>query len=130
MALAGSHEAPSPVSSSNAFPVIRPRGMVAVVEDAAAADHLAAVATALVPAHGRFLLIDTVELGTARRLLDGLALPWAELAVRHSISRTKRKRPQHTATGTSPLAAVESAPTHPHAIAAGDRDRGHGLDID
>lgn len=57
-------------------------GEVVVVEDAAAADpaHLAAVATALVPVRGRLLLIDSGEPGAARRLLDGLALPWSENA--------------------------------------------------
>jgi hypothetical protein len=55
-------------------------GPVIVVEDAPAADPdaLAAVATALAPAHGRLLLIDNGQPGSARRLLDGLTLPWPE----------------------------------------------------
>jgi conjugative relaxase-like TrwC/TraI family protein len=57
-----------------------PRGTVVVVDDAANADpaHLATVAAALVPAHGRLLLITTDQPGPARRTLDGLTLPWVE----------------------------------------------------
>ena len=57
-----------------------PRGAVIVVEDAAVADpaDLAILATALGAAHGRLLLIDSGQHGPARRLLDGLALPWDE----------------------------------------------------
>ncbi|WP_308212863.1 MobF family relaxase [Mycolicibacterium arenosum] len=108
------------------------RGPVIVVEDAAAADPdaLAAVATALVPAHGRLLLIDNGQPGSARRLLDGLSLPWAE-----------NTRP---ATGIDDPARAAAADKH-RAIAARswrtlntpptrdrgrDRDRGHGVDID
>lgn len=59
-----------------------PPGAVVVIENAAAADpaHLAVVATALAPARGRLLLIDSGEPGPSRRLLDGLALPWSENA--------------------------------------------------
>lgn len=57
-----------------------PRGVLVVIEDAtdATPDDLAAVATALVDAHGRLLLIDNGQPGPARRLLDGLTLPWTD----------------------------------------------------
>lgn len=109
-----------------------PRGAVVVVEDAAAADpaHLATVATALADAHGRLLLIDSGEPGDARRLLDGLALPWSE---KHSA-----------AIDIADPALAETAARHRNIAARSwriltirpsrdrgrDRDRGHGLEID
>ncbi|UXA21346.1 relaxase domain-containing protein (plasmid) [Mycobacterium sp. SMC-4] len=109
-----------------------PQGAVVVVEDAAAADpaHLAAVATALVPARGRLLLIDNGEPGPARRLLDGLDLPWANntrpvpridnpaLAAAAETHRSSAARSWRTL--TTPRTRDRSR----------DRDRGHGLDID
>ncbi|MGB5150222.1 MAG: hypothetical protein WBN99_09700 [Mycobacterium sp.] len=111
------------------------RGPVIVVEDAAAADPdaLAAVATALVPAHGRLLLIDNGEAGTARRLLDGLTLPWAE----NTRPAPDIEDPVLAATADRHrnLAAHRwrSTERFTRALARNrehEQDRGHGLDID
>ncbi len=110
-----------------------PAGAIIVVEDAATANpaHLAVVAVALVPAHGRLLLIDSGQPGAGRRLLDGLALPWSENA-----------RPT---TNVADPALAEGADHHRAAAARSwriltaprrsrdrgrERDRDYGLDID
>lgn len=108
------------------------RGPVIVVEDAAAADPdaLAAVATALVPAHGRLLLIDNGQPGSARRLLDGLTLPWAE-NTRPPASignpRPATAADEHRALAARSWRTLTNPPTRDRGR---DRDRGHGLDID
>lgn len=108
------------------------RGPVIVVEDAAAADPdaLAAVATALVPAHGRLLLIDNGQPGSARRLLDGLTLPWAEnTRPTPSIDnpRLAADADEHRAIAARSWRTLTTGPTRDRGR---DRDRGHGLDID
>jgi hypothetical protein len=107
---------------------------VIVVEDPAAANpaHLATVATALADAHGRLLLIDNGQPGPARRLLDGMALPWSEnnnpppdigdprlatAAANHRAAAQKRWR-----TLTTPLARDRGRDK--------DRDQSYGMDID
>ncbi|OAN31245.1 MobF family relaxase [Mycolicibacterium iranicum] len=109
-----------------------PQGAVMVVEDAATANpaHLAAVATALVPAHGRLLLVDSGEQGNARRLLDGLALPWNEKAfpamsiddpaLAAAADRHRAEAARSWRIRINPPARDRSR----------DRDRGHGLGID
>ncbi|WP_023985470.1 MULTISPECIES: MobF family relaxase [Mycobacteriaceae] len=106
------------------------RGPVIVVEDAAAADPdaLAAVATALVPAHGRLLLIDNGQPGSARRLLDGLTLPWAENtrpATDIDNPRLAAAADEHRAIAARSWRTLTTGPTRDRG-----RDRGHGLDID
>ncbi|QFS91929.1 ATP-dependent RecD-like DNA helicase [Mycobacterium sp. THAF192] len=108
------------------------RGPVIVVEDAAAADPdaLAAVATALVPAHGRLLLVDNGQLGSARRLLDGLTLPWAENtrpAAGIDNPRLAAAADEHRAIAARSWRTLTTGPTRDRGR---DRDRGHGLDID
>ncbi|MDZ4264397.1 MAG: AAA family ATPase, partial [Mycobacterium sp.] len=109
------------------------RGPVIVVEDAAAADPdaLAAVATALVPAHGRLLLIDNGQPGSARRLLDGLTLPWAENTGRPAAGiddpALAAAADEHRAIAASSWRTLAAPPTRDRGR---DRDRGHGLDID
>ncbi|MDZ4266139.1 MAG: helicase C-terminal domain-containing protein, partial [Mycobacterium sp.] len=106
------------------------RGPVIVVEDAAAADPdaLAAVATALVPARGRLLLIDNGQPGSARRLLDGLTLPWAENPRPDpgiddpTLAATAD---EHRAIAVRSWRTLTTPPTRDRG-----RDRGHGLDID
>ncbi|MGK2902398.1 MAG: MobF family relaxase, partial [Mycobacterium sp.] len=111
------------------------RGPVIVVEDAAAAaaadpDALATVATALVPAHGRILLIDNGQPGSARRLLDGLTLPWAENTrpapdVDNPTLATAAD--EHRAIAANSWRTLTTPPPRDRGR---DRDRGHGLDID
>ncbi len=108
------------------------RGPVIVVEDAAAADPdaLAAVATALVPAHGRLLLIDNGQPGSARRLLDGLTLPWAENTrpvPGIDNPRLAAAADEHCAIAARSWRTLTTGPTRDRGR---DRDRGHGLDID
>ncbi len=108
------------------------RGPVIVVEDAAAADPdaLAAVATALVPAHGRLLLIDNGQPGSARRLLDGLTLPWAENtrpAPDIDNPTLAAAADKHRAIAANSWRTLTTPPTRDRGR---DRDRGHGLDID
>jgi hypothetical protein len=103
--------------------------------DAAAAaaadpDALATVATALVPAHGRILLIDNGQPGSARRLLDGLTLPWAE----NTRPATDIDNPtlataadEHRAIAANSWRTLTTPPPRDRGR---DRDRGHGLDID
>ncbi|MGB3486399.1 MAG: AAA family ATPase, partial [Mycobacterium sp.] len=107
-------------------------GAIVVVEDAATANpaHLAAVAAALVPAHGRLLLVDSGEPGNSRRLLDGLALPWNE----RTIPATDINDPVLAAAADSHRAVAARSwqirttpPTRGRSL---DRDRGHGLGID
>ena len=107
------------------------RGPVIVVEDAAAADPdaLAAVATALVPAHGRLLLIDNGQPGSARRLLDGLTLPWAENTrpgAGIDNPRLAAAADEHRAIAATSWRTLTTPPTRDRGR---DRDRGHGLDI-
>ena len=108
------------------------RGPIIVVEDAAAADPdaLAAVATALVPAHGRLLLIDNGQPGSARQLLDGLTLPWAE----NTRPATDIDDPRHAAEADEHRAIAarswRTLTTGPTCDRGRERDRGHGLDID
>ncbi|RIT15046.1 AAA family ATPase [Mycobacteroides abscessus] len=107
-----------------------PAGAIVVVEDAATANpaHLAAVATALVHAHGRLLLIDSGEPGNGRRLLDGLALPWNE----KPYPATDINDPVLAATAERHRAVAARSwriRTNPPTRDRG-RDRGHGLDID
>lgn len=108
------------------------RGPIIVVEDAAAADPdaLAAVATALVPAHGRLLLIDNGQPGSARQLLDGLTLPWAE----NTRPATDIDDPRHAAEADEHRAIAarswRTLTTGPTRDRGRERDRGHGLDID
>jgi len=107
------------------------RGPVIVVEDAAAADPdaLAAVATALVPAHGRLLLIDNGQPGSARRLLDGLTLPWAENtrpATDIKDSRLAAAVDEHRRIAAGSWRTLTTPPTRDRGR---ERDRGHGLDI-
>lgn len=108
-------------------------GEVVVVEDAAAADpaHLATVATALVPVRGRLLLIDSGEPGAARRLLDGLALPWSE----NACATTDVINPALAAVADNHRAAADrSWRTLTTPLRSRDRgrerDRDYGLDID
>lgn len=114
-----------------------PAGAIVVVEDAANADpaHLAAVATALAAAHGRLLLIDTAEQGSARRLLDGLALPWSESAppapqiddpALAAAADRQRNLIAHGWRSTQRLNR-DLKRTREHEQ---DRGHGHGLDID
>ncbi|MBV5244429.1 relaxase domain-containing protein [Mycolicibacterium sp. PAM1] len=108
------------------------RGPVIVVEDAAAADPdaLAAVATAVVPAHGRLLLIDNGEPGSARRLLDGLTLPWAENTrpvPDIDNPRLAADADEHRAIAARSWRTLTTPPTRDRGR---NRDRGHGLDID
>lgn len=90
-----------------------PRAVV-VVEDAAAADpaQLSAVATALVSTRGRLLLIDSGQPGTARPLLDGLALPWSETDCPTIDIDDPALAAARTVTATRPLAAGASSPLH------------------
>lgn len=110
------------------------RGPVVVVEDAAAAnpDALAAVATALVPAHGRLVLVDTGEPGSARRLLDGLTLPWADNT--HPAPDIADPALAATADRYRTIAATSwrRLTTRLGRDRGRDRtrDQGHGLDID
>jgi hypothetical protein len=109
-----------------------PAGAIVLVEDAATANpaHLAAVATALVPAHGRLLLIDSGEPGNARRLLDGLALPWDE----NPVSAMDIDDPVLAATADRHRAVAARSwrirTNPPTRDRSRDRDRGYGLDID
>jgi hypothetical protein len=108
------------------------RGPVIVVEDAAAADPdaLAAVATALVPAHGRLLLVDNGQPGSARRILDGLTLPWAENtrpATGIDNPRLAAAADEHRTIAARSWRTLTTGPTRDRGR---DRDRGHGLDID
>ena len=68
-----------------------PPGAVVVVEDAAAADpaHLAAVATALVPARGRLLLIDSGQPGPAAGSSTDSPYPGVKTPAPHRISPTQ-----------------------------------------
>jgi conjugative relaxase-like TrwC/TraI family protein len=107
-------------------------GAIVVVEDAATANpaHLAAVATALVPAHGRLLLIDSGEPGNARRLLDGLDLPWNENPVPAMVINDPAlaaTAERHRAEAARSWRIRTNPPTRDRSR---DRDRGHGLDID
>jgi conjugative relaxase-like TrwC/TraI family protein len=109
-----------------------PEGVIVVVEDAATANpaHVAAVATALVPAHGRLLLIDSGKPGNARRLLDGLALPWNEKpspATKIDDPVLAADAERHRAVATRSWRIRTTPPTRDRSR---DRDRGHGLDID
>ncbi len=109
-----------------------PRGTVVVVEDAAAADpaHLDTVATALAGAHGRLLLIDTGQDGPARRLLDGLDLPWTE----HTrttpeiddpdLSRTAQ---HHRDTAARSWRTLTNPPTQNRGR---ELEQDHGIDLD
>lgn len=106
---------------------------VVVVEDAAAADpaHLAAVATALVPARGRLLLIDSGEPGPGRRLLDGLALPWSE----NARPTPDVADPALAALADSHRAAADRSwrilnPPHRDRGRERTRDQGYGLELD
>ena len=103
-----------------------------IVDDAAAADPrpLAAVATALVSAHGRLPPIDTGEPGPARRLFDSLTLSWSEKAPSQRISKILPWHAPQNATRTPLPTAAASSPTDQHATRGRDRDRGHGLDLD
>ena len=111
-----------------------PRGTIVVVEDAAAADpaHLATVATALADAHGRLLLIDNAESGPARRLLDGMALPWSE----NTNPTTEIEDPRLAAAANNHRAAAVKrwrTLTNLRGRDRGrdqDRGQGYGLDID
>lgn len=108
------------------------RGPVIVVEDVAAADPdaLAAVATALVPVHGRLLLIDNGKPGSSRRLLDGLTLPWAENtrpAMGIDNPRLAAAADEHRAIAARSWRTLTTGPTRDRGR---DRGRGHGLDID
>ena len=108
------------------------RGPVIVVEDAAAADPdaLAAVAIALVPAHGRLLLIDTGQPGPARRLLDGLTLPWAENirpAPGIDNPRLAADADEHRALAARSWRTLTTPPTRDRGR---ERNRDRGLDID
>ncbi|WP_193604122.1 MobF family relaxase [Mycobacteroides abscessus] len=109
-----------------------PAGAIVVVEDATTAHpaHLAAVATALVAAHGRLLLIDSGEPGNARRLLDGLALPWNE----NPVPAIDIDDPVLAATADRHRAAAARSwqirTNPPTRDRSRDRDRGYGLDID
>jgi hypothetical protein len=107
-------------------------GAVVVVEDAATANpaHLAAVATALVPHRGRLLLVDSGEPGNARRLLDGLGLPWNEnpvpaMDIDDPVLAATAER--HRAEAARSWRIRTNPPTRDRSR---DRDRGHGLDID
>ena len=109
-----------------------PAGAIVLVEDAATANpaHLAAVATALVPAHGRLLLIDSGEPGNARRLLDGLALPWDERPspatdINDPVLAADAER--HRVVAARSWRIRTNPPTRDRSRG---RDRGHGLDID
>ena len=110
------------------------RGPVVVVEDAATAnpDALAAVATALVPAHGRLVLVDTGEPGSARRLLDGLTLPWADNT--HLAPDIADPALAATADRYRTIAATswQRLTTRPGRDRGRDRtrDQGYSLDID
>ncbi|MDG4666368.1 MobF family relaxase [Mycobacterium sp. 236(2023)] len=110
------------------------RGPVVVVEDAAAAnpDALAAVVTALVPAHGRLVLVDTGEPGSARRLLDGVTLPWAGNT--HPAPDIADSALAATADHYRTIAATSwrRLTTRPGRDRGRDRtrDQGYGLDID
>ncbi|MDM2397352.1 AAA family ATPase, partial [Mycobacteroides abscessus] len=108
------------------------RGPVIVVEDAAAADPaaLAAMATALVPHHGRLLLIDNGQPGNARRLIDGLALPWSEktrAAKDIADPALAAAADEHRTIAATSWRTLTTPPTRDRGR---DRDRGHGLDID
>lgn len=109
-----------------------PAGAIVVVEDAAAANpaHLAAVATALVPAHGRLLLIDSGKPGNARRFLDGLGLPWNE----NPFTAPDIDDPVLAASADRHRAVAARSwrvrTNRPPRDRSRDRDRGHGLDID
>jgi hypothetical protein len=107
-------------------------GAVVVVEDAATANpaHLAAVATALVPHRGRLLLVDSGEPGNARRLLDGLDLPWNENPVPAMVINDPAlaaTAERHRAEAARSWRIRTNPPTRDRSR---DRDRGHGLDID
>lgn len=109
-----------------------PAGVIVLVEDAATANpaHLAAVATALVPAHGRLLLIDSGDPGNARRLLDGLALPWNEnpfpaMDIDDPVLAATADR--HRSEAARSWRIRTNPPTRDRSR---DQDRGHGLDID
>lgn len=109
-------------------------GAVVVVEDAATANpaHLAAVATALVPHRGRLLLVDSGEPGNARRLLDGLGLPWQEnpvpaMDIDDPVLAATAER--HRAEAARSWRIRTNPPTRDRSRDR-DRDRGHGLDID
>lgn len=109
-----------------------PHGAVVVVEDATTADpaHLATVATALVSAHGRLLLIDSGAPGAARRLLDGLALPWAENArpapdIDDPVLAAAADR--HRAEAARSWRVLTTPPSRDRGR---DRGRGYGLDFD
>lgn len=110
-----------------------PPGAVVVVEDAATANpaHLAAVATALVPAHGRLLLIDNGQPGPARRLLDGLTVPWIEnVRPTPEIDDPDLARAADThRRGAERAWSILTNPPIPDRSRNRDRDRGYELEL-
>ncbi|WP_308207294.1 MobF family relaxase [Mycolicibacterium murale] len=110
----------------------RRRPPVIVIEDAAAAApaHLATVATALADAHGKLLLIDNGQPGPARRLLDGMGLPWSE----NASPTPDIDDPRLAAAADNHRAIAHQrwrTLTHPPRRDRGrDHDRGQGLDFD
>ncbi|OAT69040.1 hypothetical protein AWB85_23215 [Mycobacteroides immunogenum] len=90
------------------------------------------MATALADAHGRLLLIDNAESGPARRLLDGMALPWSE----NTNPTTEIEDPSLAAAANNHRAAAAKRwRTLIRPISRGrgqdqDRGQGYGLDVD
>ena len=109
-----------------------PRGPVILIEDAASADpaHLATVAAALVPAHGRLILIDNGQPGPSRRLLDGMGLPWSEntgITTEIDDPTLAAAAAQHRAEAARSWRLLTTPPRRDRGR---ERDRGHGLELD
>lgn len=107
-----------------------PPGAVIIIDDAATTDpqHLATLAAALVPAHGRLLLIDTGTPGPARRLLNGMDLPWTQNT--HPTPEIddptlEATAKQHRDTATRSWHTLTTPPSRDQ-----EHEHDHGLDID